>query len=138
MPPKICWSCRFGALNPTPFCFVHLFPPIIFNQGKEGTDVEVFGVLFKKLPFAAASLTSNGRSALIARGAALLNRACGLCSESIELWTIYADFMEAHGRADAAAMLEIRLNAYRNCQKQGWASSAEAFPVVVGEDAFVL
>ena len=43
--------------------------------------------------------------------------------------------MQLHVRADCAAMLDIRLNAYRNCQKQGWASSAEAFPVVVGEGA---
>jgi hypothetical protein len=95
----------------------------------------VFQVLFKKLPIAAVSMTSNGRNALLSRGAALLNRACGLCSESVELWATYADFMEVHVRADCAVMLDIRLNAYRNCQKQGWATSAEAFPVVVGEDA---
>lgn len=108
----------------------HLSPSLL--QGKDGIDVEVFDVLFKKLPVAAASMTSGGSSSLISRGVALLTRASGLCSDSIELWAIYADFMEKHARADAAAMLDIRLNAYRNCQKQGWASDAKAYPVVVG------
>jgi hypothetical protein len=101
-------------------------------QGKEGIDVEVFQVLFKKLPIAAATMTSGGSSSLISRGVALLTRASGLCSDNVELWVLYADFMEKHARADAAAMLDIRLNAYRNCQKQGWMADAQAFPVVVG------
>ena len=101
-------------------------------QGKDGIDVEVLKVLFNKLPAAAASMTSGGQASLLARGVALLQRACGLCVDSIELWKVYAGFMEEHAGADAAAMLEIRLGAYRSSQTQGWASSAEAFPVVVG------
>jgi hypothetical protein len=94
--------------------------------------VEVYEVLFKKLPIAAASMTAGGQSSLLSRGASLLTRASGLLSESVGLWKIYADFMEKHARADVSTMLEIRLNAYRNGQKQGWASSESAFPVVVG------
>jgi hypothetical protein len=78
-------------------------------------------------------MTSDGHAALLSRGIALLTRASGLCSDNVQLWGVYADFMENHVRADAATMLELRLNAYRNCQKQGWASNAEDFPVVVGE-----
>ena len=115
---------------------LHCLRCFMFCQGKDGVDVEVFDVLFKKLPAAAASMTSGGSSSLISRGVALLTRASGLCSDSVELWAIYADFMEKHARADAAAMLDIRLSAYRNCQKQGWASDAKAYPVVVGTGTF--
>ena len=104
-----------------------------FLQGKDGIDVEVYQVLFNKLPIAAAAMTSGGEASLVARGVALLQRACGLLSDSLLLWRIHADFLEEHAGADAAAVLEIKLNAYRSSQTQGWASSAEAFPVVVGQ-----
>ena len=102
-------------------------------QGKDGVDVEVLQVLFKKLPAAMASITADGQISLLSRCVALLTRATGLCSDNVELWDLYADFMEGHVRAGAAAMLEIRLNTYRSCQKEGWASNAQAFPVVVGK-----
>ncbi len=131
MPQKIYWSCRsvraFFMLRFPLFCCSVSF------QGKDGVDVEVLQVLFKKLPAAMASITADGQTSLLSRCVALLTRATGLCSDNVELWGLYADFMESHLRAGAAAMLEIRLNAYRSCQKEGWASNAQAFPVVVGE-----
>ena len=104
LPFFICFSCSSFVFNLVQFSF----------QGKDGVDVEVYEVLFKKLPIAAANMTSGGSSSLISRGIALLSRASGLCSDNVQLWTLYAGFMEKHGRADAAAMLDIRLHGCRD------------------------